>query len=345
MSDVPVRITRLAVAHPPQSVTQSDAATAIAQYASEPRRVGALARGTQIERRSLVLPPYEIVALGTAGARNDIYRKLAPGLAASAVSTVLGEYDPRSVQCLVTSSCTGYMVPSWGVGLVQQFGLKSSVARLPITEAGCAGGVVGLARAVDYLRAHACAGAALVASVELCSLAFHAGGDDGNLTSTLIFGDGAGAALLEAGPGPGLEVIDTMSMLVPGTEAALGFDLTDQGFRPILSRELAALLEAPTQLAVTQLLSRSELVREDIDAWLIHPGGARILAGVQESLGIARAQLRWSWDAMREHGNTSSAAIFDVMDRYFPERVPGEYSVAIAFGPGLAIELLLLRAS
>lgn len=346
-----VRISKVAVAHPPHRVTQDEAARRIGVYAGDSRRVAAIARGTRIAQRAVAVPPEELICLGSIGSRNDLYQSIAPGLAVEASRGVLGEGGGTSVGCVVTTSCTGYSVPSWGVGLVEVCALPRSAMRLPITEAGCAGGVVALARAVDHLRAHPderCAdggGSALVASVELCSLAFHAGGDDGNLTSTLIFGDGAGAALLERGAGPGLGVVDSMSVLVPGSQHALGFDLTDRGFYPILGRELATLLPGPTGVAVAELLTRNNLACEDIDAWLLHPGGARILAALEQELGIERERARWSWDSMREFGNTSSAAIFDVMRRYFEERTPGEYVIAAAFGPGVSIELLLLRAA
>ncbi len=340
---VPVRIARVAVAHPPYRVTQHEAARAIAMHASDPRRVAALARGTHIDERALAIPPGDLVSLGAAGARNDIYRALAPALAMQAVRGVLGEGDASDLGCLVTSSCTGYTVPSWGVGIAEAFALPRSATRLPITEAGCAGGAVAIARAVDQLRAREGAGG-LAASVELCSLAFHPGGGDGNLTSTLIFGDGAGAALLRTDDGPGLTVIDSVSALIPDSQDALGFDLTDRGFYPVVSRELATLIPAPTEAAIAVLLERNGLAGDEVGAWLLHPGGPRILTALERGLGLAPHETRWSWDSMRAYGNTSSAAIFDVLRRYFHERTAGEYAVVAAFGPGISIELLLLRA-
>jgi len=340
----PVRIARAAVAHPRYRVDQDDAASLIGGFAGEPRRIAALARGTGIARRALARPVDEIAALGSIEARNAVYHDVAPPLALAAAQSVLGETPRGAVRALVTSSCTGYTVPSWGVGLAEQCGFSSDIMRLPITEAGCAGGVVGIARAADYLIAHGGA-ASLAVAVELCSLAFHAGGDEGNNISTLIFGDGAGAALLQTGTGPGLEIVDSISALIPGTQSALGFALTDQGFYPLLSRSLASLLPGPTAMAVSALLTRNSLAVGDIAAWLLHPGGARILLMLERELGIRRGLTRWSWDAMREFGNTSSAAIFDVLQRYLDNASAGEYSVVAAFGPGVSIELLLLRAT
>ncbi len=338
-----VRIASVAVAHPPNRVTQAEAAAQIGILAGDTRRVAALARASRIDTRRTALPPPELAALGSIASRNAIYHEIAPGIALRAAEAALGESLRSEVGVLVTSSCTGYSVPGWGVGLAQALRLRSDTARLPITEAGCAGGAVSLARAADYLRARP-GGSALAVAAELCSLAFHPGGGEGNITASLIFGDGAGAALLQSGPGRGLSIIDTMSVLIPGTQSALGFDLTDHGFYPVLTRELVELLPTPTAAAISRLLSRNGLDGDSLDACLLHPGGARILSGLERALGLAREKTHWSWESMREFGNTSSAAIYDVIRRYLDDQPRGHALIA-AFGPGVSIELLLVRAS
>ena len=341
---MPVSITSVTVAHPTYRIDQAMAAQRIGIHAGDVRRAAAIARGTCIDQRAIALPFEEIEQLGTSGARNDIYRRLAPVIALDAARRALSTGTPSTVGCLVTTSCTGYMAPSWGVRLAQECSLPPSAMRLPITEAGCAGGAVALARAAEHLKVHDGADA-LVVSAELCSLAFHPGGDLGNMTSTLIFGDGAGAALLQTGQQRGLEVLDTSSWLIPDSEHLLGFDLTDQGFYPLLAQDLVEVLPVPCAQAVDALLARNGLDRAAIGAWLLHPGGARILQKIEGAMCIDRARTRWSWASLREFGNTSSAAIFDVIRRYMDDARPGEYAVVAAFGPGVSIELLLLRAS
>jgi alkylresorcinol/alkylpyrone synthase len=343
-SSMQVRIASVGVAHPEHRISQADAARRIGLQAGDARRVAALARGTCIDQRAIALAPDAIECLTSSGMRNDIYRKLAPALALEAARKVLRDEAAADIACLVTSSCTGYSSPSWGVGLVRDCALPSTTMRLPITEAGCAGGAVALARAADHLRAHG-GGDALAVSVELCSLAFHRGGDVGNITSGLIFGDGAGAALLQTGAGPGLEVLASSSRLIPDSEHLLGFDLTDQGFYPVLSQDLVDALPGPCEAAIDALLAGRGLQRRDIAAWLLHPGGARILRKLEAAMCIDPAQTRWSWASLREVGNTSSAAVFDVLRRYMPDARSGDYAVLAAFGPGVSIELLLLRAS
>lgn len=337
-----VRIVSVGTAHPELRISQEEAAAHVAALARDSRRVTALARGTRIASRAIALPAGELAALSGIEERNAVYRRVAPAIALGAAKAALGEAPRDLIGALVTSSCTGYAVPGWGVDLVQQLGMGCETARLPITESGCAGGVVALARAVDYLRVRPDT-AALVVAAEVCSLSFHAGGDEGNVTSTLIFGDGAGCALLQSGPGFGLEILDSMSVLLPGTQDRLGFDLTNRGFYPVLSRELAQLLPPATGEAVQKLLGRNGVEQREVGAWLLHPGGAKILAKLEKHLCLDRERTRWSWEAMREHGNTSSAAIFDVLERYLAETRTEEYAVVAAFGPGVSIELLLVR--
>jgi predicted naringenin-chalcone synthase len=304
--------------------------------------VEALARGSQIESRASVLAPEEVTALGSIQERNAIYESEAPRLAQAAAEALQLAFD--DVSFLVTSSCTGYMVPGLDVELASRLRLSPQTTRLPITEAGCAGGLVSLARSVDRLRLRPAS--ALAVAVELCSLAFHPDAQEGNLTSALIFGDGAGAVYLQSGSptNEGLEVVDSSSFLVQSSTDVLGFRLTNTGFYPVLARSLVERLPGPTFGAVEELLARHDLEAKDVDFWLIHPGGPRVLSALQSRFGIEPDSLRWSWRALRQFGNTSSAAIIEVLARYLRDQeAPKGWGIALAFGPGISIEMLLLH--
>jgi alkylresorcinol/alkylpyrone synthase len=338
-----VFITLAAAAHPENRIRQEDAADRMAAVTGDPRRLRAIARGTRIDTRAFVLTPDEIEGLGSIEQRNDIYQAEAPKLAARAVCSLSACLDETSF--LVTSSCTGYMIPGLDVQLAQTLALRPSTARLPITEAGCAGGAVAIARASDYLRSREDA-TSLVVAAELCSLAFHPDSEEGNLTSALLFGDGAGALLLRSSNEalPGLEVVDSASALLPCPPEVLGFRLTDAGFYPMLSRSLVDKLPGPTVNAVACLLACHGLRAEDIDFWLVHPGGPRILEALQKAMAVDNELVQWSWQSMQEFGNTSSAAIFDVIARYMrDDEAPRGWGIVLAFGPGVSIELLLVR--
>ncbi len=340
-----VRITRAASAHPANEITQAEAINYLEDLGVDRRRASAVARGSRIGARRTVLPPAELARLGSIEARNRVYREEAPALATSAAGLVMDPGQARTVSQLVTSSCTGYDLPGLSSRIVQDLCLPLDIARVPLTESGCAGGVVALTVAADYLRARP-GKVSLALAAELCSLAFHPSDDDGSITANLIFGDGAGAARLEHGSGPGLEVVDSASMLIPGSSNALGFVLADKGFVPVLDRCLPEIVPPALECSVTALLGRHGLTIPEVATWLVHPGGARILDSIQSRLGAERSQLGLSWDSLRQYGNTSSAAIFDVVARYFERpSPPGSWVVIAAFGPGVSVDLILGRQS
>jgi alkylresorcinol/alkylpyrone synthase len=337
-----VRIVAASVSHPDIRISQEEAAERISSRLASPRHVRAIARGTQIESRATVICAEEIANLGSVEQRNAIYEAQAPKLAAQAARNLQTRFDNMSF--LATSSCTGYLVPGLDVHLAQELGLPGNAVRLPLTEAGCSGGLLALARTADYLKSRPARG--LVVAAELCSLAFHSSAEDGNLTSAMLFADGAGAALMQSGEEfpAAMEVIDAASVLVPCSFDELGFRLTDHGFRPILSRTLTETLLEPTVEAVQCLLGKHGLTPPAIDFWLVHPGGPRILECMGRALSIQADAIRWSWQTLRESGNTSSAAILEVLYRYLDDPgSPKGWGVLLAFGPGVSIELMLVR--
>src|SRR5690349_15807002 len=165
----------------------------------------------------------------------DHARELA--LAAAERALCGAQLSGRDIDLVISVSCTGYVVPSLDVHLAPELGLRPDVLRLPITELGCSGGAAGIAFAHRHLTAFPDQ-KVLVVAVELPSLNFQpADASPDNLTAALVFGDGAGAAVLgrpERGTNAGLDLVRAGSHLVPGTAGLLGFDLRDSGFHVIL---------------------------------------------------------------------------------------------------------------
>lgn len=339
-----VRVARAASAHPAHRISQDEAAAMVGELSGASRRAAALARGSHIAQRQTTLSAEELVALpGSIQARNAVYIAEAPRLCLTAARKALGERPARDIAFVATSSCTGYHLPGLSTALAHGLGLEPTAGRLPITEAGCAGGVVAMTAVADHLAMRG-QGVGLAAAVELCCLAFRPGDDDSTLTANLIFGDGAGAAVLETGPGPGIEIVESASYLAPASTGDLGFELTDGGFRPVLGRELPEVVIPALERAAGALLARHGLSPGDVPTWLLHPGGARILRGIEARLDLAPAATCASWESLHAHGNTSSAAIFDVLARYFDSpAAAGSLVLIAAFGPGVSVNLILGR--
>jgi len=301
-----------------------------------------------IERRYSVEPLRALFERRSLTETTDRYRDHAIALGRDVASRCLesGGRDPAEVDMLITVSCTGIMIPSLDAHLVNELGFRSDVRRLPITELGCVGGASALARARDFLLGLPDA-RVLVVAVELPTLNLQR--DDmspTNLVSTALFGDGAAAALLEHGRRDrGVRILDTLSHIFPRSTWALGFDLQTDGFHSVLSKEVPGLLKTEIARLVRTLAERRGLDRDQLSCFVVHPGGRKILASVEEELGLGRDDTKPSWDVLRAYGNQSSASVLFVLHEWLTkhQQAPGTHGVLAAFGPGLSTEMLLLQ--
>jgi alkylresorcinol/alkylpyrone synthase len=250
---------------------------------------------------------------------------------------------PSDIGLVIGVSCTGVVLPSLDAELIPLIGLRPDVARLPITELGCGGGVAGLARGLDYLRAYPQRNVLLFA-VEIPSLTFQP--DDrsiDNLVAAMVFADGAGAVVLGGGHGPaGWTLEHAGTVLVPEGARHLGYELRDGGLRVILSRELPDVVEAHLRGAAETFLGEAGLRLADIDAVAAHPGGPRIVDAIGRALELPSEWLASSRSVFAGNGNASSAGIFFVLEEMQRGATRGRV-LAIALGPGLSIELALMR--
>lgn len=252
---------------------------------------------------------------------------------------------PADVDLLITVSCTGVMIPSLDAYLAPEMGFRRDVRRLPITELGCAGGAAGLTRAWEYLRAYPGATVLLI-SVELPTLTFQRSDfSQANLISAVLFGDGAAAAVVTGRPGSGPAILASESYLFPGSTEAMGFDLQEAGFHIVLSKDVPRMIRARIGGLVDGFLGRQALTRRDLKAYLLHPGGRKLLTYIQEELGICRCQLEPTWDVLRNYGNLSSASVLFVLNEWMVQgrMRPGDRGLLAAFGPGFSAEMLLLQ--
>jgi alkylresorcinol/alkylpyrone synthase len=284
--------------------------------------------------------------------QNDRYREIAcaAGVDLARRALAAAGMEPRDIALAVSVSCTGFMIPAVDAFVADALRMGPRLARLPITESGCAGGVVALARAADYLHAHP-KDAALVLALEFSSLTFQRWDrSPTNVVSTAIFGDG-GAALVLAGPehplaekGGLLRLAGAGSVFFPGTTHLMGFRLRNEGLQIVLDRGLAPFVRREVHPAVTDFLRSHGLERSDVSRWVMHPGGRRIIEVMAEQLGLQEGDLAPTEAVLSEHGNMSSVTVLFVLDEILRRGrpKPGERGLLGAFGPGFGAELALV---
>ncbi len=253
--------------------------------------------------------------------------------------------SPTDVDLLISVSCTGIMIPSLDAHLATIMGFRSDVRRLPITELGCAGGAAGLARAWEYLNAFPDRTALLVA-VEIPTLTFQRRDlSQANLISAVLFGDGAAGVVITGREAPGPRILASECFLFPNSLSAMGFDLRDSGLHIVLSKDVPEIIRERVKGLAEGFLARQGLRQEDISAFLLHPGGQKLLSYMQEELGLDRADTEISWEILRRYGNLSSASVLFILNEWLVQReMPsGSYGLLMAFGPGFTAEMLLIQ--
>jgi predicted naringenin-chalcone synthase len=263
--------------------------------------------------------------------RMAIYAEEAPTLACEAVG---GLPSLEGVTHLVTASCTGFLAPGLDQVVVRRLGLPSSVERISIGFMGCYAGATALRTAGHIVRSRPDA-RVLVLCVELCSLHLQQTEALESLLAMAQFADGAAAALV-SGDGDGLAIGEGLSETLEESEELITWTIGDTGFAMNLSGEVPNRFAAALQQdSLRRQLCESDWAR-DAAAWAVHPGGRSVLDAVERGLSLPENSLRHSRDVLHTYGNMSSATVVFVLDRVMRDRP--ESGLALAFGPGLALE-------
>jgi alkylresorcinol/alkylpyrone synthase len=126
----------------------------------------------------------------------------------------------------------------------------------------------------------------------------------------------------------------------------MGWDVGSTGLRIVLDAQVPALVETYVGGDVEEFLADHDLTRDDIEWWVAHPGGPKVLEALQSALQLGREALQVTWDSLSRIGNLSSASVLHVLADTLRDRPPrpGSYGLMMAMGPGFCSELVLLRA-
>jgi alkylresorcinol/alkylpyrone synthase len=305
----------------------------------------------KVATRHLALPLEDYPALDGFTAANNAFIEVAVNLGADAVAGALLDagLETGDVDVIMSTTVTGIAVPSLDARIAARLGLRPDVKRIPLMGLGCVAGAAGVARLHDQLRGWPNQVGVLV-SVELCSLTIQRGdASAANMVATGLFGDGAAAVVLvgsERAVGlRGPRVVDTRSHLYPGTERAMGWDVGSTGLKVVLGVEVPELVEKHLGDDVRGLLAPHGLTIDDVDVWVSHPGGPKVIEAIESQLGLLDGELDLTWRSLERVGNLSSASVLHVLQDTLAARnpAPGSWGVLMAMGPGFCSELVLLR--
>ncbi len=282
----------------------------------------------------------------TTGQRNARFTRAAPALFVGVARDALARsgWAPAEVTHVITVSCTGFFNPGPDFHVVRGLGLSDRTQRVHVGFMGCYALFPALKVAEAFCRADADA-VVLVVCVELCSLHIQLKAEHDAMLGGCLFGDGAGALVVSArtppAGRPALTIRALGGVLLPDSAAAMAWTIGDDGFDIALSSYVPDLIQAHIQPAVADWLATQALTVPAVGRWAVHPGGRAILDKTALALALPADALAVSRGVLRDVGNLSSATLCFVLDRMLNEAPaqPGETICALAFGPGLTVEM------
>ena len=337
------RLLGLKSAVPPYVIPQSDAALYARKLFGEVRDISRLItvfQNTGIDRRYSCVPIDWY--LGDHGwlDRTELYVSSAVNLLEEVANKLLVQTGlrPSDLDAVVLVSTTGISTPSLDALLVERMNLRRDIQRLPIFGLGCAGGVIGLARAAQLARVEPGA-KVLFLAVELCALTFRKNDiSKSNIVATALFGDGAAGAILST-DGEGPEVGATGEYTWPHSLDVMGWDMAEDGLKARFAKSIPDLVAADFRKLLDEFLDRHGISLGDITGFACHPGGAKVLDALEDAMNMQRGDLRESRGVLRDFGNMSAVTALFVAERM---RLKGQQTLVSALGPGFTAAFLML---
>jgi alkylresorcinol/alkylpyrone synthase len=252
------------------------------------------------------------------------------------------ELSGADIDTVVTVCSTGIATPSLEARVAGRMGFRSDVMRVPVFGLGCAGGASGLSIASRLAQARPGTNVLLV-TIELCSLAVrHDELTKANIVAISLFGDGAAAVILRAGDGGATRIENAGEHLWPDTLGVMGWSVDPQGFGVIFRRTIPEFVTAHLSPAVAQILAGMRLSMTDIDRFICHPGGAKVIVALEAALALDQGTLDCEREVIANYGNMSSPTILFVLEKARARGLPAR-SLLTALGPGFTASCVALR--
>ena len=311
------------------------------------RKVVKIFEGAAVDKRYGIMPIEEVFLATSLEEKNAIYVRESKKLGTDVLQKALekANWQPESLDYIITVSCTGIMIPSLDAYLINALNLRQDIVRLPVTEMGCAAGVSGLIYAHNFLKSNPNKRIALV-SVESPTATFQLNDFSmANMVSAAIFGDGAACVLLsseEDAIGPCI-IGEEMYHFKDATHL-MGFDLTNHGLKMILDPAVPETIAAHFPDIVHPFLESNGSAIAKVDHLIFHPGGKKIVQTVEELFGKLGKNIDDTRAVLQQYGNMSSATVLYVLERFMNKEISkGDQGLVLSFGPGFSAQRVLLE--
>jgi predicted naringenin-chalcone synthase len=326
----------------------------------ERRKLKFLYRHCGIETRYSIFPDYGLPAnewqffppsenlepFPSMEKRMKSFHEHAAPLSMKAINNCLKDAQKDTITHLITVSCTGMSAPGLDLELMELLDLPPTTWRTSVNFMGCYAAIHALKIADALCRADTKANV-LIVCIEFCTLHFQNEYSADNISSSLLFGDGAAAVLVTGNnEAEGMNIEHFYSAVSSKNKQDMVWEMSSTGFQLTLSSYIPDLIQEDFNRLVGEAVSGVGLNKEDITHWCIHPGGKKILEAVRKSLQFTNGQLQHSYDILNDYGNMSSPTVLFVLKRIQEtlDKKQRNKIFGAAFGPGLTTETFILSA-
>jgi predicted naringenin-chalcone synthase len=272
--------------------------------------------------------------------RIALFNKYASPLSVTAIrETINGFIHGHEITHLITVSCTGMSAPGLDLQIMELMDLPKNIYRTSVNFMGCYAAIHALKMA-DAICKNEQEAKVIIVCTELCTLHFQKEATVDNITSSLLFGDGAAAVLVtnDDYPKKGLKLEHFYSEIITKGKKDMAWELSSSGFLMTLSGYVPELLEEDFSPLVKRALEKAGIEKKEITHWCIHPGGKRILDVIHQSLELKNGELVHCYDVLKDFGNMSSTTILFVLKKIMETSLSDQKIFTAAFGPGLTME-------
>jgi len=345
----PIGLISLATASPPHELEQDEVRATVLEVFRERfplvERLAGVFDNAGVRRRQAVKPIGWYLQPRSWPERSEAYLEGAVTLYCEAAERALDEAGicGADVDLVVTVSTTGVSTPSLEARAMSRLGLRPDAARVPVFGVGCAGGATGLALSARLAAVHPGA-TVLFVTVELCTLALrNEEVSAADIVATALFGDGAAACVLRAGEGFA-QVEGQGEHTWPGTLDIMGWRADAAGLGVVLSQSIPPFVRRNVRAGLDGVLARQGLGHGDVDRFICHPGGAKVIEALETALDLGQGALDVEREVLADHGNMSAPTVLFILDRLRRGRLPRR-SVLTALGPGFTLSTVTLLAA
>lgn len=330
----------------PQTLVEDNARRILGSRYAQFERMSASFKTSGVEKRYSFAPIDWFQEPKNWEERNTLYLEGSRDIFIQAANQALTEAGLKAdeIDTVVTVSSTGIATPTIEALAFKEMGFRSDVRRVPVFGLGCAGGVSGLGIA-QTLASAAPETNVLLVVIEACTLSFRSDRlQKADIIATILFGDGAAAAVLSTNENSQIKLHEGSEHLWPDTLGIMGWDVDNTGLGVVFDRSIPAFAEERMADTVKTAREKATFDSKEISRYVFHPGGSKVVEAIETALELQTGTLDSEREILKQFGNMSAPTALFVLKDVLAQGTKGKMLMG-ALGPGFTASFMPLEVA